>query len=204
MTLNNKKEFPDWDTYYKENKVEEMPWYESNLDPDLQHELISRNLSNGKFLDLGTGPGTQAIQLSNLGFVVTGSDLSENAIKKAKKLSKKINFVIDDFLNSKLLKNEFDFILDRGCFHVFDIEQRQAYVSQIKRILRKHGVLFLKCMSSKEKVLPENKGPHKLSKFELKQVFSNDFEVESIKDTVYHGTLNPLPKALFAVLKKKS
>ena len=200
----DKKEFPDWDTYYKENNVKEMPWYESNLDPDLEYELTSRTLSRGKFLDLGTGPGTQAIQLSNLGFDVTGSDLSENAIKKAKKLSKKVNFVTDDFLDSKLPENEFDFILDRGCFHVFDIEQRPNYVAKIKSILGKNGILFLKCMSIEEKELPEDKGPHKLSKSELKQIFSNDFEVEYIKDTVYHGTLNPLPKALFAVLKKKT
>ena len=205
MTLmDNEKEFPDWDTYYKENNVKEMPWYESNLDPDLNNEIKSRNLSRGKFLDLGTGPGTQAIQLAKLGFDTTGSDLSENAITKAKSLSDKVNFVIDDILNSKLSENEFDFILDRGCFHVFDIEQRPNYVIQIKRILGKNGILFLKCMSIDEKDLPEDKGPHKLSHSELNQVFSNDFEVQSIKDTVYHGTLNPLPKALFAVLKKKS
>ncbi len=205
MTLmDNKKEFPDWDTYYKENNVEDMPWYEKNLDPDLENEIKSRKLSRGKFLDLGTGPGTQAIQLSHLGFETTGSDLSANAIKKAKNLSKEVNFVIDDFLNSKLHENEFDFILDRGCFNVFDIEQRPTYVTQIKRILKKNGILFLKCMSIKEKDLPEDKGPHKLSKSELNQVFSGDFEVENIKDTVYHGTLNPLPKALFVVLKKKS
>ena len=202
--MDNKKEFPDWDTYYKENNVEEMPWYESNLDSDLEYEIKSRSLSRGKFLDLGTGPGTKAMQLSNLGFDVTGSDISENAITKAKTLSKNVNFVTDDFLNSKLPKNEFDFILDRGCFHVFDIEQRPNYVTQIKHILEKNGILFLKCMSIEEKILPGDKGPNRLSKSELKQVFSNDFEIDSIKDTVYQGTMDPLPKALFAVLKKKS
>ena len=202
--MDNKKEFPDWDTYYKENKVEEMPWYETNLDPDLKNEITLRNISIGKFLDLGTGPGTQAIQLSEIGFEVTGSDLSENAIEKAKKLSNNVNFVADDFLNSKLPENEFDYILDRGCFHVFDMEQRPTYVTQVKRILGKNGILFLKCMSIEEKDLPEDKGPHKLSKSELSQIFSKDFDIESIDDTVYHGTLNPLPKALFAVLKKKS
>jgi SAM-dependent methyltransferase len=205
MTLkDNKKEIRDWDTYYKENNVEEMPWYESNLDPDLKNEIKSRNLSRGKFLDLGTGPGTQAIQLSNLGFDVTGSDLSENAIKKAKNLSTKVNFVTDDFLNSKLPENEFDFIFDRGCFHIFDIEQRANYVTQIKRILGNNGILFLKCMSIEEKELPEDEGPHKLSKSELKQVFSNDFEIKTIKDTVFQGTLNQFPKALFSVLEKKT
>ncbi len=100
--MDNIKEFPDWDTFYKENNVEDMPWYEKNLDPDLENEIKTRNLPRGKFLDLGTGPGTQAVQLSHLGFETTGSDLSANAIEKAKNLSKEVNFVTDDFLNSKL------------------------------------------------------------------------------------------------------
>jgi len=204
MTLmDNRKEFPDWNSYYKENNVEKMPWYQKNLDPDLENEIKKRKLDGGKFLDLGTGPGTQAIQLANLGFETTGSDLSENAILKAKKLSPKVNFVKDDFLKSDLPDEEFDYILDRGCFHVFEPEQRPHYVNQIKRILAKDGIFFLKCMSDKEKDLPEEKGPHKFSQQELRDVFSDDFHIENIKETVYHGTLDPLPKALFAILRKK-
>jgi len=53
MTLtDNKKEFPDWDTYYKENNVEDMPWYEKTLDPDLENEIKSRKLSRGKSFSL--------------------------------------------------------------------------------------------------------------------------------------------------------
>ena len=200
--MDNKKEFDDWDSYYKDNNVEDMPWYESDLDMDLKNEIQSRNLSKGKFLDLGTGPGTQAIQLSNLGFDVTGTDLSENAIKKAKNLSSKVNFVTDDFLNSKLSQNEFDFVFDRGCFHLFDVEQRKNYVNQIKRILVNNGILFLKCMSIDEKILPEDKGPHRLSPSDLKQVFSNDFEIQTIRNSVFQGKIDPLPKALFSVMKK--
>ena len=60
-----------------------MPWYKENLDYDLEQELHCRKVTNGKFLDLGTGPATQAIWLSKLGFKVIGSDLSEAAIKRA-------------------------------------------------------------------------------------------------------------------------
>ena len=124
-TLSNfKEDFSDWDTYYKKNKVEEMPWYEIHLDHDLENEIKSRNLSKGKFLDLGTGPGTQAIQLAKLNFDVTATDISTTAINNAKKLSNKVNFLVDDILNSQLSHNEFDFILDQGIFHVFDVSQR--------------------------------------------------------------------------------
>ena len=34
--------------------------------------------------------------------------------------------------------------------------------------------------------------------------FSDDFDIQRIDDSVFHGTLEFYPKALFAVLKKKS
>jgi SAM-dependent methyltransferase len=140
MTLiDNKKKFPDWDSFYKENNIEEMPWYEKNLDQDLKYQINSMNITAGKFLDLGTGPGTQAIQLAKLGFESTGSDISKSAIEKARQLSSDVNFIVDDILNSSFPDNAFDFILDRGCFHVFEPSFRKDYLNQIKRILKDDG-----------------------------------------------------------------
>jgi len=194
----------EWDSYYKENKVEEMPWYEKNLDPDLEYQINSINLTKGKFLDLGTGPGTQAIQLDKLGFDATGSDILKSAIEKAQQLSSDVSFVVDDILNSSFSDNMFDYILDRGCFHVFEPALREKYLNQIKRILKNDGMLFLKVMSTEEKDLPDDEGPCKFSQQEVLDTFEKDFEVIEIKPTVYYGTLDPLPKALFAVIKLKS
>ncbi len=205
MTLtDNKKDISDWDTYYKDNQVEKMPWYLKDLDHDLQNEIKSRNLGKGKFLDLGTGPGTQAIQLAKLGFDVTGADLSDSAIEKAKKLSNQVNFVADNFLNSNLPDKGFDFIFDRGCFHLFYESQRKDYATLIKRILEDDGILFLKCMSIEEKELPDGPGPHLLSKQEILDVFSSDFDIQSIKPSVFHGTLDHPPKCWFVVMTKKA
>ena len=65
-----------------------MPWYNERFDSDLERELDQRKIiANGKkFLDLGTGPATQAIWLVKRGFSVIGSDLSEAAINRAKKV----------------------------------------------------------------------------------------------------------------------
>jgi methylase of polypeptide subunit release factors len=45
-----------------------MPWYNENFDSDLERELHGRKIThdggNKKFLDLGTGPGTQSIWLA--------------------------------------------------------------------------------------------------------------------------------------------
>ena len=192
--------FPDWDSLYK-NDVKTMPWYNEKLDADLENEIKQRKITKGKFLDLGTGPGTQAIQLAKMGFEVTGTDLSENAIQKARKLDDKINFKVDDILNSKLEKNGFDYILDRGCFHVLPTDKWNQYCKKICEILDENGLFFLKCFSIKEKKL--DYGPYRFSEQDLRNIFGKDFVIESITDTAFQGILDPLPKALFAVLRKK-
>ena len=68
-----------------------------------------------------------------------------------------------------------------------------------KRILKDNGILFLKCFSDKE---PMEEGPYKFSQDEIKDLFSESFKIDSIKETVYQGTLYPLPKAVFAVMIK--
>jgi SAM-dependent methyltransferase len=180
-----------------------MPWYNENLDYDLEEELHCRKVTNGKFLDLGTGPATQAIWLSKLGFKVIGSDLSEAAIKRARNVyanEKNVDFIVDDILNSKLKENQFDYIFDRGCFNVLLPTDRQRYITKIKQILKDNGILFLKCFSDKE---PRQEGPYKFSQREIRDLFSKYFRINSIRETVYQGTLDPLPKALFAAMIKK-
>ena len=71
----------------------------------------------------------------------------------------------------------------------------------LKRILKDDGLLFLKCFSENE---PKREtGPYRFSIGMIKDLFTNrGFKIQSIKETVYQGTLNPLPKALFVVMVK--
>jgi 2-polyprenyl-3-methyl-5-hydroxy-6-metoxy-1,4-benzoquinol methylase len=174
----SRKDFPDWEALYKSQRVETMPWYNENFDSDLEKELDERKIisnSHHKFLDLGIGPATQAVWLAKRGFNVTGSDLSEAAINRAKKIyakEKSVNFIVDDILHSKLKGNEFDYIFDRGCFHVLLPADRQKSISKIKQILKKehNGILFLKCFSDKE---PMQEGPYKFSPDGIRDLLVN-------------------------------
>jgi 2-polyprenyl-3-methyl-5-hydroxy-6-metoxy-1,4-benzoquinol methylase len=97
MSESTRKSFPDWEILYKNQRVETMPWYNENLDSDLQEELDKGKISvddGKKFLDVGTGPATQAIMLSKRGFTVVGSDLSEAAINRARKNTLTIQMLI--------------------------------------------------------------------------------------------------------------
>jgi ubiquinone/menaquinone biosynthesis C-methylase UbiE len=202
MTESINRKLPTWDDYYKNEKIEKMPWYNEKLDFDLEDELNARQLNNGIFLDLGTGPGTQAIELAKKGFVVIGSDIAETVIKRNKSMYENkyqnIRFVVDNILESDFKDNYFDYIFDRGCFHVFSEEDRPKYYNQIKRILKQKGILFLKCFSIDE---PMKDGPYRFSHNDIHNIFSKNFQINKIKKTVYQGTLDPLPKALFSVMK---
>ena len=61
-------------------------------------------------------------------------------------------------------------------------------------------MLFLKCFSDKE---PRQECPYKFSQDEIRDLFGKSFKIHSIEETVYHGTLDPLPKALFVVMTNK-
>ena len=191
----------DWDNVYKTMKITEMGWYNPNLDHDLQNAIDKLGLKSGSFLDIGTGPATQAGKLYEKGFKVTGVDISEDAILLAKQVYKNIEFIQDDILKTKL-SGKFDFIFDRGCFHVIDVDKREIYVRNVFNLLHDSGLLFLKCFSTK---MPETGfGPYRISEQIIKDNFERHFFIEEINETEFQNDQNPRSvKALFIIMKRR-
>jgi SAM-dependent methyltransferase len=192
LTKNN---LPDWNRLYSEMNVQDMPWYLDELDPDLKDALNEYHILSGNFLDLGTGPGTQAIGLSKLGFEVT------DAILKARQLNDQVIFIQDDILNSNLGQH-FEYVFDRGCFHIIDKDKRSVYISAVLKLLNKNGILFLKCFSDKNAVT--GFGPHHISKSVIESLFINQFDILQIKDSFYNSKSSNQKKTWFVVMKKKN
>jgi len=194
-----KRKLTYWDILYRDTRVEDLPWFYKDLDPDLDRALEERDIARGSFLDICTGPGTQAVQLANRGFSVTGTDIAVFAIEKAKGLSSDVKFVQDDMLNPKLGKR-FDFIFDRGCFHTVPPTKRKQYVRSVKKLLRDGGLLFLKCFSTKE---PGTWGPYRVSKEDIVDTFSSDFDIERMREARFSRTDGPSAHAWFVEMRKR-
>jgi 2-polyprenyl-3-methyl-5-hydroxy-6-metoxy-1,4-benzoquinol methylase len=203
MSADQQRQFPGWDAMYQQQAIETMPWFYPDLDDDLRQALDQRGLRDGSALDLGTGPGTQAMQLAQRGFTVTATDISEAAIRLARDKAEAQRLAItwqqDDILASQLA-GPFDLIFDRGCFHVLPAERRPDYVSTVAGLLKPGGYFFLKCFSH---IQPGTQGPNRFTPEQIRAIFDSQLQVQSIEETVYQGTLDPLPRALFCVLQQK-
>ncbi|MGH9975545.1 MAG: class I SAM-dependent methyltransferase [Nitrososphaeraceae archaeon] len=115
MDSNNSRSFPDWDSLYKNQPAETMPWYNEKIDFDLEEEISRNFLHKGRFLDLGTGPATQAVQIARKGYLVIGSDISPTAIGRAKEVygsESNVSFVTDNILDSNF-KVAGEWLLDK-------------------------------------------------------------------------------------------
>jgi 2-polyprenyl-3-methyl-5-hydroxy-6-metoxy-1,4-benzoquinol methylase len=197
-----RREIHDWEELYQKEPVENLPWFYEKIDHDFANALTQWNITTGHILDLGTGPGTQAIALAKMGLTVTATDISETAIEKAKQRSQEmdcqVDFLKDDILNTQLDKT-FKLVLDRGCFHTLHSEQRQDFIKAVYNLIEPKGYLFLKCFSHLE---TREEGPYRFTPEELTSYFASQFKIHSISETVFHGTLEDFPKALFCVMEK--
>ena len=197
---------------FEENR---WPWFNESLDPDIEEFINSAGLENLDILDLGTCSGSQGIELAKRGHRVVGTDISETALAQAEVAVARENGVtmellIDDITESSLAEDQFDLVLDRGCYHSICAFQHYEYVAGIKRVLRPGGMLLLKTMSSDEKrfVAYDKIGdkavqmPFHFTREKLEEVLSPHFEVQEIRDSFfYSNVVDPPARARFTILR---
>ena len=192
----------DWESVYQATPAEQLPWYRETLDPDIERALVAHELRVGTALDLGTGPGTQAVALAQRGFEVTGTDVADAALsqasERARRAEVRVSFRWDDIIDTRLT-GPFDLVVDRGCFHVIALHRRCEYVVAVHRLLATGGHLLLKTFSNLE---PGSDGPYRYTPTELRSYFVGLMDIVDVSRTVFQGTRVPEPHALFAVLRK--
>ena len=222
-----KQKLQQWNKQKWESKNREMyetfdenrwPWFNEDLDPDIEDFIVSAGTDTFDILDLGTCSGSQGIELAKRGHRVVGTDVSETALAQAVEAAGRedglaIEFLIDDITDTALAEDQFDLVLDRGCYHSICTFHHYEYVAAIKRVLRPGGILLLKTMSSDEKRYVKydkigNKSvqmPYHFSREKLEQLLSPHFEVQAIHDSFFYSrVINPPARARFSILRNSN
>ncbi len=125
----------DWEQLYRDDF---MPWDTGGADSHLVRVVRETPIRPCKALDVGCGTGSNAIWLADQGFEVTATDLSESALKlaRAKSGAEKCTFIHADFFEAPLPGNDFEFVFDLGCFHLFDeAAQRERFARLVAECL---------------------------------------------------------------------
>lgn len=183
------------------------PWVHQYPDFNLVEIVKSRNIQPAKALDPGCGLGVESVWLAEQGFEVTAMDVSALALEKAKaaagSMAAKINWISMDILLDELPQNTFDFIFDRGFFHVFDSsEERDLVARKLASSLKENG-LWLSLMGNGDGV-PIRTGPPLRSATEIVLAVDPYFEIISLEASVFGNEEKHPHKNWRCLMKKRS
>jgi 2-polyprenyl-3-methyl-5-hydroxy-6-metoxy-1,4-benzoquinol methylase len=184
-----KRENRDWEEIYSKHSLAEIPWHAERPDEELIDVIENKKIKPDSVLDVGCGAGTDALYLASKGCKVTAIDISHEAIKiareRAGKAGVEIDFIAGNFVDVEFHNESFDFINDRGFFHHIDPRKREKVAVKINDLLKSNGYYYLRCWSDKQE--ESNRGPHRISKDEIKDAFSKFFKIGVIKDFMFGG-----------------
>ena len=192
-----------WNEVYQKLPPEQLPWNAGGPDPDLVRLVESKRIAVGRAVDIGTGPGHDAIYLAKKGFRVLAIDIAPAALDLARAnaekagVEKAIGFRIADILDLSSPSSSASFMHDRGCFHFLAPGDWKKYIDRIHDVLAPEGYLLLRTFSDKE---PDGPGPYRFSQKELESLFSPSFSFLEIKESVFEGLSRP--KAYLCLLQK--
>jgi SAM-dependent methyltransferase len=186
---------PSWNESYAAG---ELPWDTGEPEPLLVEFVASNGVRPASTLEIGAGTGTNSLWLAERGFDVLGIDIAPLAMERA---NAKLNgrtlpcrFAALDFLagapsNDVLASGSpFEFIFDRGCFHVFDEpEERAQFADRVSTVLAPGG-LWLSLIGSTEGPAREF-GPPRRSAREVVLALEPALEIVELRSAEFreHG-----------------
>lgn len=169
-----------WDDAYEHDRA---PWDIGRPQPAILRLADAGDLIE-PVLDVGCGSGEHALLAATNGLAVTGVDISQLVIERARAKARQrglpAEFIVGDVLalnQVERLAPPFRTAIDTGCFHTFPNADRPVYAASLADVVEPGGVLHLLCFSE---FTPGSDGPRRVTQGELIATFSLDWRVDRI------------------------
>ncbi|WP_242218445.1 bifunctional 2-polyprenyl-6-hydroxyphenol methylase/3-demethylubiquinol 3-O-methyltransferase UbiG [Bacillus cereus group sp. BfR-BA-01380] len=137
-----------WDDFYS-NREKEIPFFTNKPDENLVSYFEKKLLNPGKVLELGCGPGRNAIYFAENGCLVDAVDLSQESIQwateRAKEKNVNVNFIYNNIFDLQIEEDTYDIVYDSGCFHHIAPHRRMSYINLVKKALKPGGYFAITC-----------------------------------------------------------
>jgi len=186
----------DWNARYAEGN---LPWDTGAPDEHLVASVRAGVVTPGRTLEIGCGTGTNALWLAAQGFDVLGVDVSPLAIDQARAkatgaIGGSCRFEVLDFLAAEPAGGPFDFVFDRGCFHVFDDDAvRAGFAARVAALLAPGGQ-WLSLVGSTEGP-PRDMGPPRRTAREVMAAMEPVLEVVELRAIYFEALIESPAKA---------
>jgi len=185
--LREPKEF--WDDFYTD-RTKEIPFFKIKAPDENLVEYFNNGLAPKRVLEIGCGPGRNAVYMAKEGCEVDALDLSTNAIEWAKETAREegvnIDFHCISLFDFKFQPHSYDFIYDCGLFHHLAPHRRLTYIEMLKKALKRDGYFGIVCFNTEGALDTSDwdvykegslKGGIGYTEGRLKEVFINDFNI---------------------------
>lgn len=143
-----------WDGFYAD-RGRPVPFFADAPDESLVAWQEAGLLGVGpgtRVLELGCGPGRNAVWLARHGADVHAVDLSAEAVRwgreRAAAAAVDVRFERADVLRWDAPAAAYDLVVDSGCFHHLPPHRRAGYLALLRRTLRPGGSFALACFAA--------------------------------------------------------
>ena len=139
----------EWDHFYLDRE-RNVPFFFNHPDENIVGYFEkSLFVPGSKVLELGCGPGRNAIYFAEKGCHVDAVDLSEESLKwgreRAKESGLSINFIHKNIFDLAVDEGSYDIVFDSGCFHHIAPHRRISYCNLVKKALNTDGLFGITC-----------------------------------------------------------
>ncbi|MEV5608767.1 class I SAM-dependent methyltransferase [Streptomyces sp. NPDC052225] len=143
-----------WDQFYGD-RDRDVPFFVDKPDENLAAHLEQGHIPReARTLDLGCGPGRNAVHLARHGHDVDAVDLSATAVtwgqERAAAADVPVRFHQGDIFDVQLPHATYDVVYDSGCLHHLPPHRRLSYLALLDRVLAPGGHFGLVCFAAGE------------------------------------------------------